>query len=133
MRVWPTVHKRRVCPALSLVEKEGEDGEAKVPGDGDLSTVEAYCKLGGGHGADTRSQTAGALAKEELGSAVDGKTEEELLQVDSGAVARNGLQQVRDVSLKGLDVSDLRPDKVGSKHVSTVLPLRAIGGKDAVA
>lgn len=78
-------------------------------------------------------QCVGRHAKEEFCCRVHGQAEEEFLQVDGRAVARNGVNEMRDVRLKSVKISDLGAREVWSDHGTTSLPRSSVSIEDAMA
>ena len=82
---------------------------------------------------DLGCQAVHALAEEKLGSGIEREAEEQGLQINRRAVARDRLDEVRDVGLEPRQVPNLRADEGRPEHVARTLPRGPFGGEDAVS
>lgn len=71
-------------------------------------------------------------SEEELGRDVKSQPQEQILQVDSRAIPRYSVEQMLEVQLEQIPVSDLRAYEAGSQHITRMLPLGTICCKDTV-
>lgn len=120
--------------ALFVLVETAQEAQARAHGNRILRLVERLGERGfGGPARGRGAQAINALTKEELGRRVDGEAEEQLLEVDGAAVAREHLEQGLDVALEGLEVGDLVSSEVWPDHGARVGPGFAVAVEDAVA
>lgn len=79
------------------------------------------------------AQSVGRMVEEELGSCVDSKHKEELLEVNRGAVLWDVLEHELEVALECFEISDLITGKIRSQEVTAVRPAFTIVVEDTVA
>lgn len=78
-------------------------------------------------------ETTRGFAKEELRRDVHCQIEEEILQIDGGAVARNGLDQFGDVHFEQVQIGNVLAVKIGPEQRTRSGPGFTVGGEDAVS
>ena len=96
-----------------------------------LSLIEGRSKSRCGDCAQSRSQTVGAFANQELCGTVHGKAEEEGLKIDHVPCSWNCIDKMRYMCLESFDITDLATNEIRSEEFATVLPFLSVGCEDA--
>ena len=96
-----------------------------------LSPVESVRKSLARDSRSSRSQAVRRFAEENFSGGIYGQPKEQVLQVHCRSISWNGLDQVIDMNLEGLEIRNLSPCEIWSQHLARMLPLTAIRRKNA--